>query len=170
MKPEPDDTPSEMYAACSFSYLAAMIASNHALQFIPYPTQVPSFSGSAPERRPKEDSIEVLGKSCKPIPVMLMGVLFARRSYPTLKYFFVLLIVIGVALFLYKDGKDAGGSVFRLGWGELLLAVSLLMDGTTGTIQASPSLLFPALFLPLLTVPSCSRRRSAPTTTPRRIR
>jgi hypothetical protein len=29
-----------MYALCSFSYLAAMIASNHALQFVAYPTQV----------------------------------------------------------------------------------------------------------------------------------
>lgn len=116
-RPAVDDTPSEMYAACSFSYLVAMIASNHALQFIPYPTQV-------------------LGKSCKPIPVMLMGVLFARKRYPSAKYAYVLLIVIGCALFLYKDSKaSSSASAFQLGWGELLLLLSLTMDGTTGSIQ-----------------------------------
>uniref|UniRef100_A0A914VQS9 Uncharacterized protein n=1 Tax=Plectus sambesii TaxID=2011161 RepID=A0A914VQS9_9BILA len=44
-----------------------MITSNHSLQFVAYPTQV-------------------LGKSCKPIPIMVFGVLFARRRYPLLKY------------------------------------------------------------------------------------
>lgn len=35
-----DDVPSKLYAACSFSYLAAMMSSNQALQYVPYPTQV----------------------------------------------------------------------------------------------------------------------------------
>jgi drug/metabolite transporter (DMT)-like permease len=65
--------------------------------------------------------LQVLGKSAKPIPVMILGVLLARKRYPLKKYLFVLMIVIGVALFLYKDRKtDADDSHF-FGLGELLL-------------------------------------------------
>ena len=47
---------------------------------------------------------------------MILGVLIGRKSYPILKYFFVLLIVIGVALFMYKDNaaksaKNADDSI-----------------------------------------------------------
>jgi len=38
---------------------------------------------------------KVLGKSVKPVPVMLLGVLVARKRYPLAKYFYVLLIVLG---------------------------------------------------------------------------
>lgn len=79
-----DRTPAYLYIWCSISYVGAMLASNAALQFISYPTQV-------------------LGKSVKPIPVMILGVLIAKKRYPLSKYLFVLLIVSGVALFLYKD-------------------------------------------------------------------
>jgi hypothetical protein len=34
---------------------------------------------------------------------MLLGVLIAKKRYPLAKYLFVLMIVCGVALFLYKD-------------------------------------------------------------------
>ena len=37
------------------------------------------------------------------ILVMILGVLLARKKYPLMKYICVLLIVIGVALFFYKD-------------------------------------------------------------------
>ena len=103
---------------CAFTYLTAMVCSNKALKWVNYPTQV-------------------IGKSCKPIPVMLLGVLFGRKSYPLLKYVFVFLIVSGVALFMYKpkDGlvNDAGASL--IGSGELLLILSLLCDGLTGAVQ-----------------------------------
>ena len=35
--------------------------------------------------------------------VMILGALLANKKYPLIKYLCVLLIVIGVALFLYKD-------------------------------------------------------------------
>lgn len=66
-----------------------MVASNMALQHVNYPTQV-------------------IAKSVKPIPVMILGVLYARKSYPAQKYLFTLMIVVGVALFVWKDGKSAG--------------------------------------------------------------
>ncbi|CAF3085874.1 unnamed protein product, partial [Rotaria sp. Silwood2] len=68
-------TPSKMYAFASFTYLFAMLASNFALEFVSYPLQV-------------------LGKSVKPVPVMLLGVLVARKQYPLMKYVYVSLIVI----------------------------------------------------------------------------
>ena len=81
-----DTTKSSYYAICSFSYLTAMVTSNKALMWVNYPTQV-------------------VGKSCKPIPVMVLGVLIGRKRYPALKYLFILLIVAGVAMFMYKDDK-----------------------------------------------------------------
>lgn len=48
----------------------------------------------------------MVAKSGKPIPVMVLGVLLGRKSYPLKKYLFVLLVVVGVALFMFKDGKS----------------------------------------------------------------
>ena len=65
---------------------------------------------------------------------MLFGVLFAHKRYAWRKYAYVLLIVTGMAIFLYKPGKGQG---FQLGAGELLLAASLAMDGVTGAVQGN---------------------------------
>ncbi|XP_014780800.1 solute carrier family 35 member B1 [Octopus bimaculoides] len=111
-----DSTPKILYALCSLTYLLAMLASNHSLQHVNYPTQV-------------------LGKSVKPIPVMILGVLLARKRYPAAKYLCVLLIVTGVALFLYKDSKAEDSKPHAFGMGEILLLISLTMDGLTGAIQ-----------------------------------
>ena len=92
---------------------------------------------------------QVVGKSCKPIPVMILGVIFGRKRYPLLKYFFVFLIVIGVAMFMYKDktpvaktkegeeqAKSGDFDIFSyIGIGELLLLLSLTCDGLTGAVQ-----------------------------------
>ena len=96
-----DTTPSSYYAVCALTYLVAMVSSNKALVWVSYPTQV-------------------IGKSCKPIPVMVLGVLLGRKRYPILKYLFVFLIVAGVALFMYKDKKDATTTDMSIGIGELL--------------------------------------------------
>merc|ERR1719369_98574 len=119
LKQGEDTTKSSFYACASLTYLLAMVTSNKALSWVNYPTQV-------------------IGKSCKPIPVMVLGVLVGRKSYPLLKYLFILMIVGGVALFMYKDNsaKTSGGSTDSLiGVGELLLLVSLTCDGLTGAVQ-----------------------------------
>uniref|UniRef100_H2YLH7 Solute carrier family 35 member B1 n=1 Tax=Ciona savignyi TaxID=51511 RepID=H2YLH7_CIOSA len=110
--------PNTLYASCAFCYMGAMVASNHALLYIAYPTQV-------------------LGKACKPIPVMILGVLFAHKRYPLAKYFCIFMIVLGVAGFMYKDGKGSTDSsgLFVIGFGEILLMVSLTLDGLTGVTQ-----------------------------------
>lgn len=114
-----DTTPKWMHILCSITYLGAMISSNEALQYISYPTQV-------------------LGKSVKPVPVMILGVLIARKRYHLMKYFGVLTIVFGIVLFMYKEKKQAqvsDSSSGYLGFGELCLISSLAMDGLTGAIQ-----------------------------------
>ncbi|CAF0977217.1 unnamed protein product [Rotaria magnacalcarata] len=113
-----DSTPSRMYAFSAFTYLFAMLASNFALEFVSYPMQV-------------------LGKSVKPVPVMLLGVLVARKRYPLMKYVYVSLIVIGVILFMYKKPKETNtvDTGDLIGIGEFLLFVSLVFDGLTGGIQ-----------------------------------
>lgn len=114
---KPDHTKNWLYGLCSLSYLGAMVSSNSALQYVNYPTQV-------------------LGKSCKPIPVMLLGVTLLRKKYPLAKYLCVLLIVGGVALFLYKpNNSSAVADDHVFGFGEILLLVSLTLDGLTGVAQ-----------------------------------
>ena len=124
MKQGIDSTRSIYYAICSLTYLTAMVSSNMALQHISYPTQV-------------------VGKSCKPIPIMSLGVILGGKRYPKLKYLFVSLIVLGVALFMWKGGKggetssnlSASRILSMVGFGEILLLVSLTMDGLTGAVQ-----------------------------------
>ena len=53
-------TPLYLSFICGVSYVGAMLASNASLKWVNYPTQV-------------------LGKSCKPIPVMILGVLLAGK-------------------------------------------------------------------------------------------
>nr|AKN21643.1 slc35b-3 [Schmidtea mediterranea] len=109
--------PKRLFAFCSLTYIGAMFASNYSLQHVNYPTQV-------------------LGKSAKPIPVMILGVLWAKKSYPLRKYGFVFMITLGVMLFLMKDFssfKLSNSSV--IGFGEILLLISLAFDGITGAVQ-----------------------------------
>lgn len=116
IKHEEDNTRTLYYSCSALTYLLAMVCSNMALQWINYPTQV-------------------VGKSAKPIPVMLLGVLLGKKSYSLQKYMFILLIVVGVALFMYKDGVSSKETDSVLGFGEILLLLSLTMDGLTAAIQ-----------------------------------
>lgn len=120
-----DTTPNLMYSMCSLTYIGAMLASNEALQHVSYPTQV-------------------VGKSIKPVPVMILGVLIARKRYRLVKYAGVLMIVLGIVLFMKKDKKVTAKPIddplpnhpyALLGFGEALLLISLAMDGLTGAIQ-----------------------------------
>jgi solute carrier family 35 (UDP-galactose transporter), member B1 len=77
---------------------------------------------------------QVVAKAAKPIPVMLLGVLIGRKSYAAQKYGFVLLIVLGVVMFMYKESKSSAVAESS-GLGEILLLLSLSMDGLTGAIQ-----------------------------------
>lgn len=119
IKHEKEDKTHFGYYACSaITYLLAMIGSNMALRWVPYPMQV-------------------VGKSAKPIPVMILGVLIGNKSYSFQRYCFVFVIVVGVILFMMKDVKPdlAKAQDQNIGIGEILLFLSLAMDGLTGAIQ-----------------------------------
>ncbi|XP_025153536.1 solute carrier family 35 member B1 [Harpegnathos saltator] len=117
MKQGEDTTSTLYYFISSLTYLLAMVCSNMALKFVNYPTQV-------------------IAKSGKPIPVMVLGVLLGKRVYPIRKYLFIFLIVVGVALFMYKDGVVSKKQLEeQSSVGELLLLLSLTMDGLTSAVQ-----------------------------------
>lgn len=92
--------------------------------------------------------IQVLAKSCKPVPVMLMGAVMGKR-YPAKKYINVFMIVLGVALFMgggestTKKHPTAGGGSSSSSTnttseqiiGALLLFISLCFDGGTGAYE-----------------------------------
>lgn len=71
------------YFSISSLYISAMFASNYALEFVDYPTQV-------------------LCKSCKIIPVMVLGLLFGTK-YPLRKWICMILVSFGISIFVLKD-------------------------------------------------------------------
>lgn len=89
------------------------------LKYIDYPTQI-------------------LGKSCKLLPVMALGVLVYGRRFPPHKYLVVAMVTAGVAMFTLYNGKVQKSSKANAGsswWGLSLLSVNLLLDGLTNSTQ-----------------------------------
>mmetsp|Transcript_11582 Transcript_11582/g.34110 ORF Transcript_11582/g.34110 Transcript_11582/m.34110 type:complete len:361 (+) Transcript_11582:255-1337(+) len=82
--------------------------------------------------------VQVLAKSCKPIPVMIMGA-FLGKKYPLKKYLNVCVIVVGIALFMLggnavkADDAEKGGTTMLLGC--VMLFLSLSFDGATGAYE-----------------------------------
>jgi solute carrier family 35 (UDP-galactose transporter), member B1 len=69
---------------------------------------------------------------------MVLGVLVGKKQYALKKYIFVIMIVIGVVLFMFKDNTAGAGmkqTESSFGIGEVLLLLSLTMDGLTGAVQ-----------------------------------
>ncbi|CAM9726659.1 unnamed protein product [Laminaria digitata] len=94
---EPTTIPKTQMLVLGMTSMGSTFTSVRSLRYVIYPVQV-------------------LGKSCKPIPVMLMGA-FLGKKYPLKKYLNVGLIVAGVALFMHsgsgagKPGGDSGSQV-----------------------------------------------------------
>lgn len=104
-----------LYLIAAIAYLSAMLCSNMALKWVAYP-------------------IQVVAKSAKPIPTIILTALIGKRKYTWKKYMFVFIIVIGVALFIYEGKKDKGVKE-KVWFGELLLLASLLLDGLCGGFE-----------------------------------
>jgi len=111
----------------AFCQITAMCLSNAALSHVSYPLQC-------------------LAKSCKCIPVMLVGSLCGNKRYSLAEMAAVLVMTAGIAHFSLLHVQNtssaasaAGGEAARGGAhvGVLLLAGSLLMDGATGAVQDS---------------------------------
>jgi len=96
------------------SQVLAMAASNEALRYVSYPTQV-------------------LGKSCKMVPVMAGGIILGGKKYSLVQYLQVGLITLGVTVFNF-GGKRKGGAADSA-YGLALIGASLVMDAVTGGLQ-----------------------------------
>jgi len=90
-----------------------MLASNYALQFLGFPLQV-------------------LFKSCKAVPIMVVGLFRKSVKYERRQYFWAILITVGLLCFQFNSffgSKTSTGNWFGIG----LLVVSLICDGFLGT-------------------------------------
>jgi hypothetical protein len=76
----PTTIPPARFAILGLTSMGSTFCSVRSLRYVIYP-------------------IQVLAKSCKPVPVMIMGAAMGKK-YPLRKYFNVFLIVMGVALFM----------------------------------------------------------------------
>lgn len=78
----------------------------------------------------------LLAKSCKLVPVMIVGALVYRRTYPFYKYVVVGLITAGVSLFSVGNMRSKTNQA-REGqaYGLALLGVNLFLDGLYNTTQ-----------------------------------
>lgn len=82
--------------------------------------------------------VQVLFKSCKPVPVMLFNLVLGKR-YKLVKYVNVIIITAGVGLFMgggssaHKGGDDPKSDTLLLG--AIMLSISLCFDGATGAYE-----------------------------------
>jgi UDP-galactose transporter B1 len=86
----------------------------------------------------------VLTKSSKPLPVMLVGILFYKKKYSWYKYVSVLQLCLGIYLFTLNsknknDSKNSNESsveqYFNISFGMFLLMINLFLDGYTNNEQ-----------------------------------
>jgi len=106
--------PENLRAKLGTCHSMTMICSNAALIYVNYPTQA-------------------LAKSCKILPVLLIGLLY-QKYYPAQRYVVGVLITIGILVFnsskLSKDTDEENSFL-----GLFLLFSSLFFDGLNATVQ-----------------------------------
>jgi len=106
--------PITSYFLVSATFILAQFFSVHSLLYVSYPAAV-------------------LAKSCKPIPVMLIGIFVLRKHYAFSKYVYVGMMCLGIVFFSYNPNKGTDHATTM--WGYILLAASLGLDGVTGNFQ-----------------------------------
>lgn len=109
------------YFFTALSYIGSMVASNFALNYINFPTQV-------------------LAKSCKMIPVIACEYTIRGRRYPLRKYVCVAVMTIGIAIFMANKGsgnvvEEDHRPALTVGLGLFLVVLSLFFDGLTATSE-----------------------------------
>ncbi|CAH2055003.1 unnamed protein product, partial [Iphiclides podalirius] len=106
------------FSYCSVTNIISAWCQYEALKFVSFPTQV-------------------LSKSCKVIPVMVMGRLISRTKYEWHEYASAALISAGMALFMAGSQGAAAPSAATTGAGLALLALYMACDGFTSSWQAA---------------------------------
>ena len=104
----------------SFSSLSNICSSwcqYEALKFVSFPTQV-------------------LGKTSKMIPVMVMGKFVSRKTYQYYEYVVAIMISVGVSIFLLSSASDKHRSAETTISGLVLMIGYMLFDSFTSNWQA----------------------------------
>lgn len=104
------------YSFASLSNIFSAWFQYEALKFVSFPTQV-------------------LAKSCKIIPVMLMGKIISRSKYEFYEYLTAILISIGMICFLTGSANGSHGSSITTMTGVLLLMLYMTFDSFTSNWQ-----------------------------------
>jgi adenosine 3'-phospho 5'-phosphosulfate transporter B2 len=130
MKSGSDGTPPFRFSFCATSNILSSVCQYDALKYVSFPTQV-------------------LAKSCKMVPVMLMGYVVSRKSYPLLDWIVALAVTGGVLMFKLneasgkaKGGTSQGGSEML---GYVLIAGYMAFDSFTSNWQEALFKEYPAV-------------------------
>ena len=84
----------------------------------------------------------MLAKSCKMIPVMVMGTLIGGKLYTSLEYGCAILIAAGISLFAKQSSSKVTAKLAapNAPLGYSLCCLNLVFDGYTNAMQASTPL------------------------------
>lgn len=106
------------YSCISLTYVLGMLTSYMSFSYISYPTSV-------------------LVKSCKMVPVMLIGGIIFRKRYTINEIICVLFLTAGIYGFMYysSSSKQLSSAQNNSMYGIILSGCSLLCDGFTGSQQ-----------------------------------
>ncbi|ETV73890.1 hypothetical protein H257_11547 [Aphanomyces astaci] len=131
-----DTAPWYVFLVLSFTTFSSTFLSTYSLRYVSY-------------------VFRVLGKTCKPIPIMAIGLALGKR-YPPRKYLSVAMVTVGAMLFfVYKSAASssshhhsttvdataasshnaADNATMNAEIGALLLVISLFFDGATGALE-----------------------------------
>lgn len=105
------------YSYSSLSNILSSWFQYEALKFVSFPTQV-------------------LVKASKIIPVMLMGKLVSKKTYPYHEYFTAVMLSLGVSLFLLSAGTSKKSAVETSLSGAVIMLGYMLFDSFTSNWQS----------------------------------
>ena len=82
-------------------------------------------------------AFQVLAKSCKMLPVMIMGTLVGGKRYSSVEYTCALILAAGISLFAQKSSSKVDMKLYtpNAPLGYLLCLANLIFDGYTNVAQ-----------------------------------
>ena len=105
------------FSYSSVSNIMSSVCQYEALKFVSFPTQV-------------------LAKSCKMVPTMLMGYVVSRRVHACFEYVVAMGVTAGAAMFKLFETNDAPVKNTEL-WGIILITVYMVCDSFTSNWQSA---------------------------------
>lgn len=106
------------FSFCAATNVVSAWCQYEALKYVSFPTQV-------------------LSKSCKVIPVMLMGKVVSRNKYEVYEYVTAVLISLGMVMFMFGSHDEYSASRAVTWSGAALLALYMVCDSFTSSWQAA---------------------------------